>query len=149
MSDMNSISVTGHLAADAEQRFISNGESVVNARIAVNGFKKDSPPLWLGVTIFGKRGESVLPYLQKGTRIGVVGRLQVREWDKKDGSGKGTSVEIVAGEVTLLGSKGEGGERQQGAAPARAPAQRQQAATRPAGTEFTDDPFPTDDDIPF
>lgn len=142
MSDMNSISVTGHLGTDAEMRRLGNGDPVVNARIAVNGFKKEDPPMWIGVTIFGKRGESVLPYLQKGTRIGVVGRLQVREWSDKDGN-KRTSVEINASDVTLLGSKSDGGGAQ------RAPAQKQRGE-RDDNNDFESDGFPPDDtDIPF
>ena len=133
---MNSISVTGHLGTDAEQRFLPTGGGIVNARIAVNGFKKEDPPMWIGVTIFGQRGESVLPYLKKGKRIGVVGRLQVREYERRDGNGKGTSVEIVASDVVLL----DGGERREGGAQ-RAPAQRQ-GSQRDASF---DDDFPPDD----
>lgn len=147
MSDVNVISVTGRLGRDAEKRIVGNGDSVVNGRIAVNGYKKDAPAMWIGVTIFGKRGETVAPYLVKGKRIAVVGRLQVREYEKKDGS-KGTDVEIVASDVVLL----DGGERREGGAQ-RAPAQRQGSQRDAAPDDFPDDDFGggggDDSDIPF
>ena len=42
MSDMNRICITGRVGADAETRFLQNGDAVVNVRVAVSGWKKDA-----------------------------------------------------------------------------------------------------------
>ena len=134
MSDMNNISVTGNLGRDAEIKHLPSGESVTEFTVAVSGFKKDAPPMWLRCSLFGKRGESVAKYLTKGSRIGVTGQLQVREWDAKDGAKK-TSVEIRANDVTLLGSKSDG--------------QRSGGGQRSEPFPESDPVGGTDDEIPF
>jgi single-strand DNA-binding protein len=149
---MNRICITGRVGADAETRFLQNGDAVVNVRVAVSGWKKDSDATWLGVVIFGKRGEAVAQYLTKGSRIGVSGRLQVREYEKRDQSGRGTSVEIVADDVTLLGkpeARGDDGGQRREYAP-RDAGQRQQQQRRDTRDDFDDGaPPPNDGDIPF
>lgn len=134
MSDLNTWTVTGRLGADAELRHTANGDPVLNARVAVQGRKKDDT-LWVGVTIFGKRADSLAPYLMKGQRVGVAGRAQLREFERRDGSA-GASLELVANDVALLG---DGKRNEQGGG------QRQQ---RPQPQSGNDAPF-GDDDIPF
>lgn len=149
MSDMNRICITGRVGADAETRFLQNGDAVVNVRVAVSGWKKDADATWLGVVIFGKRGESVAQYLTKGSRIGVSGRLQVREFERKDG-GKGTSVEIVADDVTLLGkpeARGDDGGGQRSTA--RHGSQRQQMESARDRDDELGGGGGGDDGIPF
>ena len=149
MSDMNRICITGRVGADAETRFLQNGDAVVNVRVAVAGWKKDADATWLGVVIFGKRGESVAQHLTKGSRIGVSGRLQVREFERKDG-GKGTSVEIVADDVTLLGkpeARGDDGGGQRSTA--RHGSQRQQMESARDRDDELGGGTGSDDDIPF
>lgn len=153
MSDMNRICITGRVGADAETKYLQNGDAVVNVRVAVAGWKKDADAMWLGVVIFGKRGESVAQYLTKGSRIGVSGRLQVREFERRDNGGKGTSVEIVADDVTLLGkpeARGDDGGQRREYAP-RDGGQRQQQQRRDTRDDYDAGAPPPqgDDDIPF
>ena len=107
MSDMSNWSGTGRLGKDPETRKLPNGDDVCNFRIAVNGFRKDDPATWIGVSLFGKSC-AVARYLHKGSRIAVTGRLSVREYERRDGT-KGTDVEVRANDVTLLDAKGSGG----------------------------------------
>ena len=128
---MNSINVVGRLGRDAEQRYTSGGTAVCNFSIAVDRRGKDNegekkPPLWLKVVLWGKLGETIGKYLKKGKQVAIQGELDIREFDRKEG-GKGTSVEINARQVTLLG----GG----------------QDAEKPAEPESA--PEISDDDIPF
>ena len=107
MSDMSNWSGTGRLGKDPEVRKLPNGDDVCNFRIAVNGFRKDDPATWIGVSLFGKSC-AVARFLHKGSRIAVTGRLSVREYERRDGT-KGTDVEVRANDVTLLDAKGSGG----------------------------------------
>lgn len=144
MSDMNTCSFTGRLGRDAELRHTKDkGEPVLSVSLAVNGRDKDAPPTWLSVSVFGKRAETLRPYLTKGSRVGVVGRIALRQYEDRDGAPR-ASLELVASDVTLLG---DGRRDESNAARPAAPA----ATTKPSARQSTfDDPPPFDDDgIPF
>ncbi len=101
---MNNITVAGRLGNDAEQKFFGSGDSVVNFSVAVNrpkkgGQKQDA--LWFRVALFGKLGETLLPFLTKGTTVAVSGELNVRQYEAKGATQ--TSIEINARQVSLLG----------------------------------------------
>ena len=53
---------------------------------------------------FAKTGTAVATYTSKGSQIAVVGRIQTRRYEAKDGS-KRYVTEVVAQEVEFLGSK--------------------------------------------
>lgn len=112
---MNVFTFTGNLGGNAEQRYTQSGDSVVSFSVAVKaGFGDKASTTWVRCTMFGKRGESVLPYLNKGQLVGVSGEFSAREWDDKQGQ-KRTSIEVRANDLTLLGKA----EREQQQAPAR------------------------------
>ena len=103
---MNNITIAGRIGNDAEQKFFGNGDgSVVNFSVAVNRPKKNGQKqdaLWFRVALFGKLGESLLPFLVKGATVGVSGELNVRQYESKGATQ--VSVEINARQVSLLGS---------------------------------------------
>ena len=109
MSDLNSVSLIGRLTADPDVRSTASGDSVVNIRLAVNARRAgENVPNYFDVTFFGKLGsEVVAKYCGKGSKIGVTGRLQWREWDAKDGS-KRQSVSIIGNDVSLIDTRQEG-----------------------------------------
>lgn len=105
------------------------------------GFGDRATTTWARCQLWGKRGESVAPYLKKGQLVGVCGEASLREYDKKDGS-KGASLEVRVSDLTLLGKR-DGDTQQQTAAPQ----QRQAPAPRPQQQSGGFGDF--DDDIPF
>lgn len=144
MSDLNAYAFTGRLGADAELKFTRDGKPIWSASVGVGyGYGDSKGTNWIRVSVFGKRAESLGGLnLAKGAAVGITGELRVRQYDTKDG-GKGTSVEVVAQDVALLGGKpaeggGAGGSR--GGAPQRS---RPAPATREADDDFADD------DVPF
>ncbi|OGT54230.1 MAG: hypothetical protein A3E01_00135 [Gammaproteobacteria bacterium RIFCSPHIGHO2_12_FULL_63_22] len=141
---MNNWCFTGNLGNDAEQKFVPNGDSVVSFSVAVkSGYGDKATTTWARCQIWGKRGESVLPYLTKGKLVGVTGELSSREY-QKDGQTK-TSIEVRVNDLTLL-EKREGG---QAAAP-RSPEQRTPAEPSPQKPASGPGSFSDfDDDIPF
>lgn len=132
---MNVFSFTGNLGNQAEQRYTQGGDSIVSFSVAVkSGFGDKAVTTWVRCTIFGKRGESVLPYLNKGQLVGVSGEFSAREWDDKEGQ-KRTSVEVRVNDLTLLGGKSEGQQEQR-------QSQKQQTKTISHGDGL-------DSDVPF
>ena len=114
-TNINRVVLTGNLTRDPELRSTPTGTAVCGLRVACNTRRKDSSGQWVDkpnyfdVTVWGAQGENCSQYLSKGRPVAIDGRLEWREWEAKDGSGKRQSVEIVADSVQFLGSR-EGGE---------------------------------------
>jgi single-strand DNA-binding protein len=114
-SNINRVLVTGNLTKDPELRSTPSGTSICKLRIAVNSRRKDASGQWVDkpnyfdVTVWGAQGENCAQYLQKGRGVAIDGRLDWREWDATDGSGKRQAVEIIADTVQFLGGGGDGG----------------------------------------
>lgn len=143
---MNRVVVTGNLTRDPDLRSTPGGTSVCNLRVAVNSRRKDSAsgewvdkPNYFDLTVWGAQGENCAQYLAKGRAVAIDGRLDWREWEAQDGSGKRQAVSIVADTVQFLGS-GQG-QRQNGGGEGQGAAV---SANAGAGT-----PTAADDDIPF
>lgn len=114
-SNVNVVVVTGNLTRDPELRHTGGGTAVCELRVAVNSRRKEGndwvdKPNYFDVVVFGGQGENCANYLSKGRPVAVEGRLDWREWEAKDGSGKRQAVQIVANSVQFLGSRdGSGG----------------------------------------
>ena len=108
---MNSWNFTGNLGRTAEQKFAPSGDSIVSFSVAVkSGYSDKAVTTWAKCTFWGKRGESVLPYLNKGQLVGINGELTLREYTKNDGT-NGASIEVRVNDLTLLG-KADSAERE-------------------------------------
>jgi single-strand DNA-binding protein len=142
---LNNWTFTGNLGKDAEQRFTTGGDSVVSFSVAVkSGYGDKEKTTWANCAMFGKRGESVLPYLGKGQLVGISGEVTLRSYDQKDG-GKGVSLDVRVTELALLGGKAQGEQQASENKPVRqAPAPR---ADMPKSGSGSFDDF--DSDIPF
>ncbi len=98
-SNINVVVITGNLTKDPELRSTGGGTSVCELRVAVNSRRKDGQtgewvdkPNYFDVTVWGAQGENCANYLSKGRPVAVEGRLDWREWEAKDGSGKRQAV---------------------------------------------------------
>ena len=153
-SNVNVVVITGNLTRDPELRSTGGGMPVCELRVAVNSRRKDGQtgewvdkPNYFDVTVFGAQGENCANYLSKGRPVAVEGRLDWREWEAKDGSGKRQKVSIVANSVQFLGSRDGSGGGGNGNGGGFSP-----AADTPADTsDFEGAPAGGggDDDIPF
>ena len=152
-SNVNVVVITGNLTRDPELRSTGSGMSVCDMRVAVNSRRKDQSGNWVDkpnyfdVTVFGAQGENCANYLGKGRPVAVEGRLDWREWEAKDGSGKRQAVSIIANSVQFLGSRGD---NEGGGGGGRFQAQ----SDVPADTSDFESSEPaavgaSDDDIPF
>jgi len=148
-ANINRVVLVGNLTRDPEMKHLPSGTALCSLRIAVNTRRKDESGQWtdkpnyFDVSVWGAQGESCAQYLAKGRPVAIDGRLEWREWDATDGSGKRQAVEIVADNVQFLGSRGDGDGGSGGGGGSFVPA----GAAQPSGGDFTSSP--TDDDIPF
>lgn len=100
---MKTIMIGGRLGRDAELSTTYGGTSRCKFSVATDQKKNgEKVTTWFNVVIFGKRGDALAKYLTKGTVVAVVGDLEARTYQAKDGSTK-LDLGVVASEVTLLG----------------------------------------------
>jgi single-strand DNA-binding protein len=115
-TNLNVVVITGNLTQDPELNRTQGGSAVCRLRVAVNSRRRDESGEWVDkpnyfdVTVWGAQGENCATYLSKGRPVAVQGRLDWREWEAKDGSGKRQAVQIIASTVQFLGSRDGGGQ---------------------------------------
>ena len=135
---MNKVLLIGRLTRDPETRSTTSGNTAVNFTVAVNrNFKNMEGVIeadFIPVVIWGKIGENVAKYCQKGSQVAVEGRMQVRSYDAQDGS-KRYVTEVVASNVEFLTSKGSASSSTD-------------FADAPADYDFSDAPSIVETDIP-
>ena len=112
MAGVNKVILIGHLGADPEVKYLSNGTTVANFRIAtsenrVNKTSGEKTTLteWHRIVAFGRLAEICGEYLNKGKQVYIEGRIQTRSWQDKEGT-KRFTTEIVANQMQMLGSAG-------------------------------------------
>ena len=115
---INRVVLIGRLTRDPELRSTPAGSSVASLRIACNSSRKEPDgtyterPNYFDVSVFGVAAENVGQYTRKGSRVGVDGRLEWREWETAEHQ-KRQAVSVVADTVQFLdtpGERAEGGE---------------------------------------
>lgn len=158
---INKVILIGNLGADPETRFMPSGGAVTNIRLATSESWKDRQTgqmqertEWHRVVFFNKLAEIAGEYLRKGSKVYIEGSLRTRKWQGQDGQDRYTT-EIVANEMQMLDSRGEGGGNFGGGSGGRG--DQGHADTGSAGSShggsagggggFDDGGF--DDDIPF
>ena len=122
---VNKVILIGNLGRDPEVRTFQNGGKVCNLRIATSETWKDKSSgerrertEWHSVAIFSEPLARVAEqYLKKGSKVYIEGQLETRKWQDQSGQDK-YSTEVVLrpyrGELTLLGGRDAGGNRDAG-----------------------------------
>ena len=103
--------VVGNLGKDSEIRSLDTG-SVTNFSIASTDYNRKTnrkDTTWIDCSMWGKRGESLSPYLKKGQKVSVSGRLTIDSYtSNKDGEVR-FSTKINVDQIELCGGvKSEG-----------------------------------------
>ncbi len=162
-SSLNKVILIGNLGKDAETRHTTQGTPVTTFSLATTSRIKDSASggwqdktEWHSIVLW--RGDRVAPYLKKGKKVCVEGRLQTRSWEDRAGNRRYTT-EVVCdafGLYLLGGRGGSGGGFDRRDEPVREGSPSGPAPTPPPAPEASSKPRkaspPTvdiDDDIPF
>lgn len=131
---MQTITIAGRVGRDAELRRTQSGDAVCSFTVAVDQRDgRDKSTNWWRCSIWGKRGESLAPYLLKGASVTVAGEFSLSDYEGKP------QLNIRVNEVALQGGRGDGGGNQQRREP-----DGSQGHAGGFGGGFDDDP-----DIPF
>ena len=109
-NDLNLCQFIGRLGKDPVPRCLPNGTATVQISIAVGEQWKDKATgekkertTWVPVVAFGRLAEIIAEFTRKGSRIYVVGKFSVRQWEK-DGQ-KNYTTEVIASDMQLLDSR--------------------------------------------
>ncbi len=161
MSSVNKVILVGRVGKDPESRYLPSGEAIANLSLATSEQWKDKSgekqekTEWHRISFFGRLAEVVGEYVRKGSLLYIEGSISTRKYTDKDGVEK-YATEIKGREMTMLGSKPQSDDNQNGyqgssasrsaqPAPARqAPAPSSPAPRAPSGFEDFDS-----EEIPF
>lgn len=133
---MNKVILMGRLTRDPEVRYTQTSNTLVasfslavNRRFARQGEERQAD--FINIVAWDKTGDFCSKYFKKGQQVGIIGRLQTRQYDDKDGK-RVYVTEVVAEEAYFADSKKEN-------------------MGDPFATEQTSnsDSKVTDDDLPF
>jgi single-strand DNA-binding protein len=110
MAGVNKVILIGNLGADPEVKYLSNGTTVANFRMATtenrvnrSSGEKTTITEWHRIVAFGRLAEICGEYLSKGKQVYIEGRIRTRSWEDKDGNRK-FATEIIANQMQMLGA---------------------------------------------
>ena len=106
----NKVILMGNLTKDPETRTTPSGQTVTNFGLAVNRTWKgqdgqqQEAVSFINCVAWGKPGEIIAQYLNKGRPVLVSGRLDQRSWDDKESGQKRSTVEVVVEDFNFVDS---------------------------------------------
>ena len=105
---MNKVILVGNLTRDPELSETPNGVAVCRFSIAVSRDDASSDGTretdFFNITVWRGRAENCGKYLKKGNKVAIVGSLQTRSYEDKDGI-KRNVTDVIANEVEFLTPK--------------------------------------------
>ncbi len=156
----NKVTLMGNLTRDPELRTTPNGHSVCSFSLAVNRTwknqqgEKQEDVSFFDCTAWGKTGETINQYTQKGRALLISGRLNQRTWEQ-DGQ-KRSKVDVVVEDFNFIsdGTRGGGSSSREEPASSSATAENSKTTTTKKSSEdvviedIDDEPVDLSD-IPF
>lgn len=105
---LNHIVLIGRLTRDPELRYTpANGVAVATFTLAVNkrvsqGQQREAD--FIPIVVWRNQAENSAKYLSKGSLVAVEGRLQIRNYEDKEGQRR-TAAEVIAESVQFLDTR--------------------------------------------
>lgn len=134
---LNKVILTGRLTAAPELKTTTGGISVTGFTLAVARNYKNTDGQYdtdfVPLVAWGKTAEFAASFLERGQMISVVGELQSRKYEDRDGKSR-TAYEVNAREILFASPKSEGAH---------------QAEQAPALEELSADLQSAEDELPF
>lgn len=107
---INRVAISGNLTRDAELRTTQSGMSILDFGVAVNDRRKNQRtgewedcPNFVDCTVFGTRGEKLQPYLTKGSKVALEGKLRYRSWES--GGQRRSKLDVVVDDLEFMSSR--------------------------------------------
>lgn len=142
---INNVTLVGRLTKDVELKYTPANQAVAQFTLAVNRTFKNAngerESDFINCVIWRKSAENFANFVKKGALIGIIGRIQTRNYENQQGQ-RVYITEVIAENFQMLESRNQQQGQQQGQV-------TQQQAKQP-------DPFSggtpmslNDDDLPF
>ena len=135
---MNKVILVGNLPRDPELSTTSSGISLCRLSVAVQRRYLNAEGVrgadFFNVSVWRNQAENCHKYLRKGSKVGIVGTLQSRSYEDKDGVRRYV-IDIIADDVEFLSSRPASEEPSEAV---------EEQPKKPAGLRPVED-----DDLPF
>ena len=122
---MNTCFLLGFITKAPELNKTTNGKSVAKFTSAVKRNYGDETDFF-NIVVWGAQAENCVKYLDKGRKVAIVGEMQNRSYNDKDGV-KRTITEIQVQEIEFLSYKNS---------------EKSENASKPTLTEVAEDNLP-------
>lgn len=133
---LNNVTLMGRLTADPELKQTTSGTAVTSFTLAVDrNYSKDKEKTtdFINCVAWRNTAEFICRYFKKGQLMALVGSIQVRKYEDRDGN-KRNAVEVLTDHVFFCGSKENSADIQAD--------DRYRAAPPPAATYYPPSPVP-------
>ena len=107
---INRVAISGNLTRDAELRTTQSGMSILDFGVAVNDRRKNQHtgewedwPNFVDCTMFGARAEKLQPYLAKGSKVALEGKLRYSSWES--GGQRRSKLSVIVDELEFMSSR--------------------------------------------
>lgn len=105
---INQVTLVGRLTKEPVLRYTMEGKAVLNVTIALNRVFKNAQGEYdtdfVLCTLWGKTAENTSKFCQKGSLIGITGRIQTRNYENQDGK-RVYVTEVLAESVKFMDKK--------------------------------------------
>lgn len=100
---MNNVQLIGNISTDIDLKATTTGKFVAKFNLAVtNPFNREKTT-FLPIEIWGKSAENTGNFCSKGSKVGIVGYIEVEQWEK-DGQTR-YKTKVVANSIEFLTPK--------------------------------------------
>jgi len=111
---VNKVILVGNVGKDPEVTYSPNGTPVAKFSLATNERFKDRSGDWQErvewhtVVVWQRLAEIVGEFVATGSKLYIEGKLQTSTWQDRQSGVTKYRTEIIAREIVLLGSRGDG-----------------------------------------
>jgi single-strand DNA-binding protein len=105
---INQVTLVGRLTRNPELKLTQEGVALTNITLAVNRNYRSTSGIietdFVQCTLWRRAAENTVQYCQKGSIIGIIGRIQTRNYENSEGK-RVYVTEVVADSVRFLGGR--------------------------------------------
>lgn len=105
---LNKVVLIGRLTRDPELKYTSSGKAVAQFTIACDrpfsSNEGEREADFIPIVVWNKNAENCAEYIKKGSLVAVEGRIQVRNYENKDGN-RVYVTEVISENVRFLDNK--------------------------------------------
>ena len=114
MASLNKVFLLGNLTRDPDLRGLPSGQNVCELRLAVSRRFQNSSgqdvedTCFVDVVVWGRTAANCKQFLSKGSQVMVEGRLQLDQWEDRNGGGQRQRLRVVAEQIQFMNRRPAG-----------------------------------------